>query len=278
MKKTLLACFLALSVGRLVAFAVTADLRSVEMDVVVRTDGKADFYESLDWEAAGGQMHGFYFQGAAVTPVFNFKQCFADLEGNRRVGLTITDLGDGRYDVVLAGGQAFTGTAMYFLAYGGDLAAAHLMGWTTSADYGELFYFDWAPEQWDEPLEHRTVRIVFPIVVAGAKVSPEQLDKLGFRTEAFVNRENSIDAFGTKGTDGAYYLTLRFNQEKVSARQAQRLQFYLKKSAVPMQAGVLFNSSATGAAPGATGGTAPVLPAARPHRPGGSRRLPQPRG
>ena len=56
------------------------------MDVVVRPDGKAVFYESLDWQASGGQMHGFYFEGAAVQPVFNLDQCYADLAGNVRVG------------------------------------------------------------------------------------------------------------------------------------------------------------------------------------------------
>ncbi len=169
MKNTLLACIVAFFMTAFGAFGVSADLRSVEMDVVIRTDGKADFYESLDWQATGGQMHGFYFQGAAVSPVFNMKQCYADLSGNKRVGLDIKDLGGGRYDVVLAGGQGFTGSAMYFLAYGGDLAAAGLVGWTKSVDFGELFYFDWAPEQWDEPLSHRTVRIILPVTAAGEK-------------------------------------------------------------------------------------------------------------
>ena len=115
-------------------------------------------------------MHGFYFQGAAVRPVFNRDQCYADLGGKPRVGLDIRDLGSGRYDVVLAGGQGFTGSALYFLNYGGDLASAGLIGWTKSASFGELFYFDWAPEQWDQPLEHRTVRVVLPISVPQEKV------------------------------------------------------------------------------------------------------------
>ena len=242
MKKTLLACMIALCTAALGAFGVSADLKSVEMDIVVRTDGKADFYEGLDWHAAGGEMHGFYFQGAAVTPVFNQQQCYADLGNKKRIGLDIKDLGDGKYDVVLAGGQGFTGEAMYFLAYGGDLAASGLIGWTKSADYGELFYFDLAPEEWDQPLGHRTLRITLPVTVAGEKVGADALNLLGFRTEPYVNKENSIDAYGTKGNDGSYYLTIRFNQENVANRQSERIQFYLKKSAVPMQAGALLQS------------------------------------
>ena len=259
MRKTLLACIVALSAAALGAFGLSADLRSVEMDIVVRTDGKADFYESLDWQVAGGLMHGFYFQGAAVRPVFNRDQCYADLGDRKRVGLDITDLGSGRYDVVLAGRQGFTGRAMYFLAYGGDLAGAGLIGWTKSADFGELFYFDWAAEQWDQPLEHRTVRILLPVTVAGEKLASGSLATLGFRTEPFVNQENAIDAFGTKGTDGSYYLTLRFNQDGVAPRQTQRLQFYLKKSAIPMQPGLLTQSTPAGqgAAPAGQGATPP---------------------
>ncbi|MCX7040938.1 MAG: hypothetical protein NT005_17625, partial [Spirochaetes bacterium] len=79
MKRTALACILLLSLCAVGAFALQADLKSAEIDLVVRTDGKADFYESLDWQASGGQMHGFYFEGAAVAPVFNREQCFADL-------------------------------------------------------------------------------------------------------------------------------------------------------------------------------------------------------
>jgi len=260
-------------------------LHSVETDVVVRTDGKADFFESMDWEVSAGQMHGFYFQGAAgggsgaagggsgaagggsgatATPVFNLPQCFADLAGNERVGLSITDLGAGKYDVVLAGGRAFSGKAMYFLNYACDLARSGLIGGTKSDQFGELFYFDWAAEQWDYSMEHRTIRIELPIVVSGESVASDTLTKLGFRTEPYVNQENSIDAFGTKGTDGKYYFTLRFHQENLAAYQTQRLQFYLDRAAIPMTAGVLSErtaaaqtSSGTSSAP-AGGATSPA--------------------
>ena len=66
-------------------------------------------------------------------------------------------------------------------------------------------------------MEHRTIRIELPIVVAGEKVEQDFLTQAGFRTEPYVNQENSIDSFGTKGSDGKYYLTLRFNQENVAA-------------------------------------------------------------
>lgn len=144
MKRKLLIGLILLCALATVAEALSATLSSVEMDIVLRPDGKADFYESLDWRASGGLMHGFSLEGTAVTPVFNREQCYADLAGSVRSALDIRDLGGGRYDIVLANGRGFTGSAMYFLTYGGDLAGAGRIGWTKSADFGELFYFDWA--------------------------------------------------------------------------------------------------------------------------------------
>ncbi len=98
------------------------DLVSAEYDVVVRPDGKAAIYERLAWRSTGG-MHGFYFEGTAGTPVFNSDQCYADIEGNERVGLSISKAGSDRWDIVLAGGRSFGGQATYFLNYGVDLAS-----------------------------------------------------------------------------------------------------------------------------------------------------------
>ena len=254
MKRTSIIVLAVLCAASMGAFGLSATLSSVEMDMVVRTDGKAVFYESLDWRVSGGQMHGFYFQGAAVKPVFNMDQCFADLGGNVRVGLDIRDTGNGRYDVVLAGGRAFTGSAMYFLTYGGDLAGPQRIGWTKSQELGELFYFDWAPEEWDQALDHRTIRIELPIEVTGETVAPDVLTQVGFRTEPYVNQENSIDSYGSKGTDGKYYLTIRFHQEHVAVQQSQRIQFYLKRSVMPMAAGILSESTTTAPA----GSTSPA--------------------
>jgi hypothetical protein len=237
MKKAHLVALVVLCAAAVGAYATTVTLNSVEMDVVVRIDGKADFLESLDWQASGGEMHGFYLQGAAgggfgdaVQTVFNMNQSYADLPGNVRVGLSIRDLGSGKYDVVLAGGRAFSGTK--------------------STEFGELFYFDWAAEQWDYPMGHRTIRIELPIVVPGEKVEQEILTQAGFRTEPYLNKENSIDAYGSKGSDGKYYLTLRFHQQNLPASQTQRLQFYLNRAAIPMAAGVLTESTSAASGPG----------------------------
>mgnify|MGYP001127686894 FL=1 len=109
MNRRVFAALLGLLLCGAVAFG-SNDLVSAEYDVVVRPDGKAAIYESLEWTSTGG-MHGFYFEGVAGTPVFNDEQCYADLAGNQRVGLSITKTDGDTWDIVLAGGRAFSGKA-----------------------------------------------------------------------------------------------------------------------------------------------------------------------
>ena len=106
------------------SWALDASLDSADITVVLRTDGKADIYYSLEWSASGGQMHGFYFQGEAFKPVWDFEGCFAEINGTERLPLSIKDLGSGKYDVVLANGKGFSGKAYYYLHYAGDFTAA----------------------------------------------------------------------------------------------------------------------------------------------------------
>ena len=81
-------------------------------------------------------------------------RCFADLGSGKRVALDIKDLGSGKFDVVLANGKSFSGNAIYMLNYGSDFSASGNIGFTDSKENGKLFYFDWAPVQWDECSKH----------------------------------------------------------------------------------------------------------------------------
>ena len=199
------------------AWALDASLDSADITLVLRTDGKADIYYSLEWKASGGQMHGFYFQGEAFKPVWNPEGCFADINGTKRLPLAIKDMGSGKYDIVLADGEGFSGRAFYHLNYAGDFAAAGLIGATSSPELGELVYFDWAPVEWDQGLRSRTVRLVLPVKVGGETLTSAERDAVPLKTEPWVNDENKIDYYGSPGSDGAYYLSLRFFQENLSA-------------------------------------------------------------
>ena len=233
--KKLLSVFIFLVVLGSQSWSLNADLRSVEIDLVLRTDGKADLFYTLDWSARGGQMHGFYFEGMEGEPVFNLQRCFADLSSGVRVPLEIKKIDSHKFDVILENGKGFSGSALYKLNYGSDLLGSGNIGDTESQTSGKLFFFDWAPVTWDEPLEHRTVRIVLPIQVASDHIDKSFLESISFLTEKYVNSENKIDYYGTKGDDGRYYCTLRFHQINVPAQVTQRLQFYILRAAIPMK-------------------------------------------
>jgi len=193
--------------------ALNAELNSTEITLVLRTDGKADVYYTLDWSASGGEMHGFYFEGEAAEIVFNPDSCYADLPGGVRWPLEIKDLGGTKYDVILSEGKGFSGNAFYYLAYGADLSGSGLLGKTVSPELGELIYIHWAPVVFEYPMGHRTVSVVLPVEVENGTLTQEYVDGLPFYTESFVNDQNKIDYFGTEGYDGKHYLTVRFHQD-----------------------------------------------------------------
>ena len=229
MKRMSLRCALSVSLLALClssAFALSSKLVSDETTVVLRPDGKATVSCRLEWKADGGQMHGFYYEGEAFSPVWDMEHCWADLPDTSRSALSIKDLGDGKYDVVLALGKGFSGTAYYNLSYAGDFAAAQLIGNTTTASGEKLIYFDWGPVWWDQSLEYRSVRLVLPKTVGSDKLSDEEKAAIPLRTEKAVNAENKIDWYGTKGEDGKFYLTGLFYQKDVQVQGTQRLQLY----------------------------------------------------
>jgi len=152
------------------AAALSAKLVSDETTVVLRPDGKTTTTYRLEWQARGGEMHGFYFQGEAFRPVWDMARCWADLPDGTRHALSITDLGN-KFDVLLAGGKGFSGKAYFNLTYGGDFANAGLIGRTTASDGKPLVFFDWGPVQWDQSLKYRAVRLVLPVKVRAATLT-----------------------------------------------------------------------------------------------------------
>ena len=206
---------------------VNADLVSVDATVFLRPDGKAEISQRLEWAAnGGGEMHGFYFQGEPFEPVWNRDRCWADLPDGKRYALSIRDSGGRRYDVVIAQGRGFSGKAFYNLAYAGDFASQGLIGKTRSADGKDLVYFDWGPPAWDEGLESRTLRIVFPRKVGAEKLSDEEKAAIPLLSEKGVNAENKIDWYGTKADDGSFLLTGLFYETDIAARAEQRIRLY----------------------------------------------------
>ncbi|MGB9587555.1 MAG: hypothetical protein ACPL7O_05190, partial [Armatimonadota bacterium] len=149
----LVACCLCPSVQ-----AVDASIRWVEVDISPHSDGKADIIYKIRWHVRSGQMHGFYIQGfGRATPHFDIERSRAFDANGRVYGVSISEVSPGKYDVILANGQAAgPGDVTYAILYGADLAGAGMLDYTES-QYGRLVVFNWAPVQWDKPLEHETV-------------------------------------------------------------------------------------------------------------------------
>src|SRR5512141_960891 len=83
----------------------------VEVELVLDGDGRATVTYQARWRTSG-TMHGFFFEGEAARPTFRGGE--ADLPGGRRVPLSISTAGAHRWDVVLAGGEAWgPGEATY---------------------------------------------------------------------------------------------------------------------------------------------------------------------
>ena len=104
----------------------------VEVGLVLDGAGRATVTYQVRWRATE-PMHGFYFQGEAASPLF--REGTAELPGGRQVPLSISPAGSDRWDVVLAGGEAWgPGEATYTFSYEADLAAAGLVDLTRRAD------------------------------------------------------------------------------------------------------------------------------------------------
>ena len=146
------------------ASALVARPDWVEVDVSLRPDGKADVLYRINYDVKSGQMYAFYFQGTAGRPVFDRKNCFAESDSGKRYPLDITNLGSGKYDIVLSGGAGYgPGNLIFTLRYGTDLSASGQVALTESPELGGLVVFNLAHVKWDVHLSHQTIMVHYPI-------------------------------------------------------------------------------------------------------------------
>jgi hypothetical protein len=115
--------------------ALNAELNSTEITLVLRTDGKADVYYTLDWSASGGRCTGSTSRARRLRlssiPTPAMPTFRAGCGGPRNKGSRGT-----KYDVILSEGKGFSGNAFYYLAYGADLSGSGLLGKTVSPSLG----------------------------------------------------------------------------------------------------------------------------------------------
>ncbi|HPN56547.1 MAG TPA: hypothetical protein PLD92_06845, partial [Candidatus Omnitrophota bacterium] len=202
-------------------------LRWVEVDVVLDADGKAHVSYAVRWSCQGADLHGFYFEGFAGRPRFNDLDAHAVDEKGTRYPLDITFLSDRKYDIVLAGGQAFhDGEITYRFNYETDLQESGHVVLTESQD-GRLVVFNWAPVQWSDALEHETVTVHYPVVMNTPEGSPEALSAVNFLTEKYVNQRYKIDYPAATNAQGNPVFTVRFHRDDLPSRYHFQIQTYL---------------------------------------------------
>lgn len=262
MKKILL-IFALLSCVFLYAQTLTANIDSVETVLVYRPDGTADVTLKTNWAVTSGFMHAFYFEGEHASLNFNNQLCWAEglsKSGEfERLPLEITKISATKYDVVIAEGNGVTGDVFFILSYRADLASSAMVGLTQAVNKDgvnqNLFYFNWAPVDWDNTLRSRTTHVVLPIKVPSGTSPVSQgaisggsemsfIKELGLMTELNTTRVNKlIDWYGAKGNDGNQYFALRFYQDDVRPSSSQPIQFYITADKTDVASQLLSNSA-----------------------------------
>jgi len=206
----------------------TGEVGFVETSVDLRANGSAVVQYLVQWNVLRGEFHGFYFEGNDRLRVgMAVDQAYALDAAGRRYDLSITSLGRGRWDIVLADGQGVrSGTVSFVFSFVTDFAAAGYLGPTTSPDGRALEFFNWSPVQWDEAShqDHYTLSILTPHVLP-PDVDPRAYVDRGqlVLTEPWVNEKFRIDY--QRGE--ADRLRLVFHREQPGNRFDMRTQFYL---------------------------------------------------
>ena len=196
----------------------------VEVALVLDEAGRADVRYQVRWRATA-PMHGFHFQGETARP--RFENGTAELPDGRQVPLSITPVESDRWDIVLAGSEAWgPGEATYTFSYQADLAAAGLVALTQRAEGEKLTVFNWSPVEWDQPLQHHTLTVQLSSVPAphAGDLTLEEASTTGLRTEPWVNERYLISY---RGVSDPPALWLRFHHENVPAQGRHRVQLYL---------------------------------------------------
>ncbi|MHC5038011.1 MAG: hypothetical protein ACYTHM_11910 [Planctomycetota bacterium] len=250
------------------ANALSARLDWVEVDLALQNDGGATVTYKIRWKVTSGTMAGFYFQGTSAPPDFLDDQCLAHTPQGT-FPLEIRWLGgQGKWDILLAGRRrAGPGELTYVLVYRADLlSSGHLE--PTTAEGKSLTVLNWGAVEWDAPLTHETVRVIFPVKAPAEEIphTHDFLKEIQFMTEPEMNRRYLISYLGIP-FEGDRWFTVRFHRDNLFTREAFRIQLYVADSLFPglktRSAGKKVRSPEAGARPRLpitprTGETAPL--------------------
>ena len=177
-----------------------AHLGFVETDVILFPDGKAIVSYTVRYNLVPGKtMLAFTMEGFdRLEPLFYTGEACVITDDNASHKIDIVYLGGGKYDIINANNQRLGGEHLtYKFRFAADLAQAGYLNRTTSDNGKKLVVFNWAPVKWDEPMDHYTVTINYPLEYNGEASGREEIERFlaenDFYTEKWMNEEYLID-------------------------------------------------------------------------------------
>ncbi|MBW1769837.1 MAG: hypothetical protein JRJ17_01480, partial [Deltaproteobacteria bacterium] len=224
----------------LASFAIAGEgrLQFVETEVNLFPDGRASVEYVVRYTVISGEFHGFYFEGFdRLTPIFDRNNASAiDSRGNT-YGLDIKKVSSDKYDIVLANGIGVSsGYVTYRFRFAAGMSEAGYLASTTAAEGRKLIVFNWSPTEWDQPLEHYTVKVVYPIQYTSPQTDRSSIEAelltRGFATERFMNQEYKID-YRLRKVGGEQHIEVLLHKEKARTKYHFRIQQYVDADVFP---------------------------------------------
>jgi hypothetical protein len=220
------------------AIAGQGRLQFVETEVNLFPDGRASVEYVVRYTVISGEFHGFYFEGFdRLTPIFDRNNASAiDSRGNT-YGLDIKKISSDKYDIVLANGIGISsGYVTYRFRFAAGMSEAGYLAHTTAARGQKLIVFNWSPTEWDQPLEHYTVKVVYPIRYTSPQTDRSSIEAelltRGFATERFMNQEYKID-YRLRKVGGEQHIEVLLHKEKARTKYHFRIQQYVDAYVFP---------------------------------------------
>lgn len=213
--------------------ASIANLGFVETDVILLTDGNAIVTYTVRYDLLPGKtMLAFTLEGFdRLNPVFDNENSWVITDDNNSHKIDIVNLGGGRYDIINGneerlGGQYLT----YKIRFYADMASAGYLARTTSKDGVNLAVFNWAPVQWDKPMDHYTVTINYPLSFPNESGTREEIEQFlidnHFATEKWMNEEYKID-YRVVTLDNSSRIQVLLHKDKPKAKFKFQIQQYI---------------------------------------------------
>ncbi|MBN1222766.1 MAG: hypothetical protein JXB23_05925, partial [Candidatus Aminicenantes bacterium] len=213
-------------------------LQFVETEVMLLPDGKASIEYVVRYAVVSGEFHGFYFGGLdRLVPHFDLENASAIDSRDNTYGLDIKKVRSDYYDIILEKGQGvLSGHVTYRFRFAADMSLAGYLAPTTAAGDRKLVVFNWAPTEWDQALEHYTVKVIYPIVYTSAREDRSSIEEVllarGFATERWMNQEYKID-YRLRKVGEESWIEVLLHKDSAHSRYRFRIQQYVNADVFP---------------------------------------------